>query len=110
VVVLPLERGGRPRRLDAAAIARALPALAAARGLAGRVTVREACAGGCSGPGPNVSVTIHALPRPGERADGIAIGWKTYVYALPTLDGLATVLEETLGGRRRPRVRASRSA
>jgi len=47
VVRLPLTRGGRPERVDAAGIITALRALVAARGLEGRVSVREGCAGGC---------------------------------------------------------------
>lgn len=110
-VVLPLERGGRPRRLDARAVARCLEALAAARGVADRVCVRQACAGGCWTAGPNVSVTVHPLPEPGERPDQVAIGWKTYVYTLPTLAALATILDENLGRRppRAPRARSGRA-
>jgi hypothetical protein len=108
-VVLPVERHGPPRRLDARAILRQLRALVEARGLGQRVHVREACAGGCTGTGPNVGVTIHPAPGPGERADAVAIGWKTYVYSLPTLDCLARVIEENLdgprAGRARPRAR-----
>jgi hypothetical protein len=102
---LPVERGGRARRLDAAAIARALVALAARRGLADRVTVRPACAGGCGGPGPNVSLTIHPVPAPGERADGVAVGWRSYVASLGALGCLARVIDENLP----PPTRAARS-
>jgi hypothetical protein len=112
VVVLPVERGGRARRLDAPAIVGRLQALIAERGLADRVHLREACAGGCTGAGPNVGVTIYPQPAPGERADQIAVGWKTYVYSLATLDCLARVIEENLGepraSRPRPRARSAR--
>jgi hypothetical protein len=111
VVVLPVERGGPARRLDARAIIRRLQALVDARGLGDRVQVREACAGGCTGRGPNVGVTIYPAPAPGERADQVAIGWKTYVYSLATLDCLARVIEENLDAPRaappRPRARSA---
>jgi hypothetical protein len=105
VVALPVERGGRAERLDAPALLARLRALAAARGLGERVRFREACAGGCAAAGPNVSVEIFPPARPGERPDHVAIGWKTYVYALPTLDCLAAVLEQNLrpGGAGRSR-------
>src|SRR5262250_120932 len=96
VVVLPVERDGRARRLNAAAIVHVLHELIARRGLGEHVTLREGCAGGCYGNGPNVSVTIYPPLRPGERADGIAVGWKTYVYSLGTLSCLAQVIEENL--------------
>ena len=41
-------------------------------------------------------MTIYPPIRPGERADGIAVGWKTYVYTLATLTCLAQVIEENL--------------
>lgn len=111
VVVLPLERRTPAVRLDARAILRGLHTIVSARGLGGRVIVREACAGGCTGPGPNVGVTIYPSPGPGERADTVAIGWKTYVYSLATLDCLARVIEENLDGPRpaapRPRARSA---
>ena len=97
VVVLPVERGGRARRLDARGVLAALAALVARRGLGACVELREACAGGCGGEGPNVDVTIYPATPPGERPDHVAVGWKTYVYALPTLDCLATVIDENLG-------------
>jgi hypothetical protein len=96
VVVLPVERGERARRLDARAIYAALHALVARADVGDRVLVREACAGGCGGPGPNVSVAIYPIPAPGERADHVAVAWKTYVYSLPTLACLAQVIEENL--------------
>jgi hypothetical protein len=108
IVVLPIARGKKAVRLDAVAILRHLEALVAERGLADRVRLREGCAGGCSGPGPNVSVEIFPMTRPGERPDHVAVGWKTYVYSIGSLDCLATVIDENLGGSRR--LRASRSA
>ncbi|TMQ23266.1 MAG: hypothetical protein E6K82_11350 [Candidatus Rokuibacteriota bacterium] len=108
-VVLPVERRRRARRLDARAILTELAALVARRGLGQRVELREACAGGCGGPGPNVDVTIHPATPPGQRPDHVAIGWKTYVYSLPALDCLATVIDENLDEPRR-RTRRRRRA
>ena len=112
VVVLPVERGGRARRLDAAASVRELTGLIDRHGLADHVRLREGCAGGCYGSGPNVSVTIYPVARPGERADEIAVGWKTYVYTLATLSCLTQVIEENLDAplapTRRRRVRSGR--
>jgi len=108
-VVLPVERRRRARRLDARAILTELAALVARRGLGERVELREACAGGCGGPGPNVDVTIHPATPPGQRPDHVAIGWKTYVYSLPALDCLATVIDENLDEPRR-RTRRRRRA
>ena len=103
VVVLPLERGGRALRLDAAGVLAALRALVAGRGLAERVQIRDGCAGGCWSVGPNVDVRIYAATRPNERADHVALGWKTYVYSLPTLASLADVIDENLRGGRATR-------
>ena len=52
------------------------------------------------------SVPVNSAP--GQRADEVAIGWKTYVYSLATLDCLARVIEENLDGPRpaAPRPRA----
>ena len=97
VVVLPITRGGRAVRLDAASILRHLSGLVAERGLGERVRLREGCAGGCSGSGPNVSVEIFPLARPGEREDHVAVDWKTYVYSLGNLDCLASVIDHSLG-------------
>src|SRR5262245_25560229 len=113
VVVLPVERGGRARRVNAAAIAHDLRELIARRNLGEHVSLREGCAGGCYGNGPNVSVTIYPPVRPGERADSIAVGWKTYVHSLGTLSCLAQVIEENLDAptpapRDRPRGRSAR--
>jgi hypothetical protein len=107
VVVLPLERGGRATRLDAAGVLTALRALVARRQLTEVVEVREGCAGGCWGPGPNVDVRMYAAAAPGERADHVALGWKTYVYSLPTLASLADVIDENVPGARATR-RAAR--
>ena len=96
-VVLPVERGGRARRLDARAIARQLSALVARRGLTDSVAVRDACAGGCGQRGPNVTVTIYPPIRPSEKPDHVAVGWKTYVASLATLECLARVIDDNLG-------------
>jgi hypothetical protein len=104
VVALPVERGGRLERLDAPALVRHLEAIVVRRGLAGRVRIQAGCAGGCAGPGPNVSLTFHAMPHPGERPDSVALGWKTYVASLGTLACVATIVDENDGaedGRRR---------
>lgn len=102
VVVLPLERGTRAMRLDAAGVVAALRALVAGRGLTERVDIREGCAGGCWGAGPNVDVRVYAA-GPGERVDHVALGWKTYVYSLPTLASLADVIDQNLPGARATR-------
>ena len=96
VVSLPIERGERPQRLNAEAVATQLEAIATRRGLTDRVRVVRACAGGCNAPGPNVTVVFYAMPRPGERPDHIATGWKTYVAALDTLSYLGAVIDQNL--------------
>ncbi len=101
LVLLPLERGGRRARLDAAGIVRCLRELVAARSLGDRVTVREGCAGGCSGRGPNVSVDVYAAAGPGHRQDRVAVDWKTYVYSIGDLDCLSTIIDENLRTSRR---------
>jgi hypothetical protein len=101
VVTLPVARGGRAVQLDSEAILRHLRELVVERGLGERVRLREGCAGGCSGPGPNVSVEIFPLGRPGEREDHVAVDWKTYVYSLGSLNCLAAVIEENVGRTRR---------
>ena len=103
VVTLPLEHGRRATRLDAGGVLDALRALVARRRLADRVQIRDGCAGGCWGAGPNVDVRIYAATAPGEHADHVALGWKTYVYSLPTLVSLADVIDENVRG-----VRATR--
>jgi hypothetical protein len=105
VVQLPIERGQPGQRLDARGILGALGNLVAARGLGDRVTLREGCAGRCSGPGPNVSVDIHLSAPLGHRQDRVAVDWKTYVYSLGTLDCLARVIDENL---KTPRTRSAR--
>ncbi|MGH7314248.1 MAG: hypothetical protein ACREJV_13815 [Candidatus Rokuibacteriota bacterium] len=96
LVRLPVTSGLRAVPMDARAIRQRLDELVRARGLSDRVRVRDACAGGCSGSGPNVSVTIYPAPRSGERPDGIAIAWRTYVYSLAALACLAAVIDENL--------------
>jgi len=96
VVAIPLRAGAPAERLDAAAIAQALRDLVAERALGDRVRVVEGCAGGCGRPGPNVGVTLHTLAAPGERPDHVAVGWKTYVYSLASLDSLASIVDENL--------------
>jgi hypothetical protein len=96
VVVLAIERGGPRRRLDARGIRRELEAVVARRGLGHLVSVGEACVGGCHGDGPNVGVVIYPALRAGERPSQVAIGWRTYVYSIGTLDCLATVVDENL--------------
>src|SRR3989475_10738763 len=91
VVVLPLERGGRARRLDAPAVAHHLAALTAARGVGDRVTLRSACAGGCPRAGPNAGATTYPEPRGGGGPDNAATGGKAYGYSPGDLDCLARV-------------------
>lgn len=111
VVRLPARRGGRPETMHASGVARRLEALVAERRLAEVVRLESACAGGCASPGPNVTVTIYPARRPGEKPDHVAVGRRTYVDALASLDCLATVIEENLrapsaaGTRRRRRAR-----
>ena len=95
-VTLPIERGGRRRRLDAPRVALHLDALIARRGLAESVRVVDACAGGCGIPGPNLTVISYPPLRPGEKADHVSIGRKTYVGVLATLDCLARVIDDNL--------------
>jgi hypothetical protein len=101
--VLPVERGGPRRRLDAAGVRSALEALVDRRGLGGRVTVRGACAGGCHAPGPNVSVAVYPPLEPGRAPSHVALGWRTFVYSLGGLDCLAAVLEDQLSAPAAPR-------
>ena len=97
-VLLPVERGGRARRFDAAAVTRHLEALIARRRLTSAVRVSDACAGGCGMCGPNITVTIYPPVRPGEKPDHVSIGWKTYVASLDRLDCLARVIDDNLRG------------
>ena len=96
-VVLAVESGQPRRRLTADRILQELQALVARRELVDVVKVREGCAGGCHGRGPNVSLTVHRLPPAGERPDNVAIGWHTYVGSIETLDCLASIVEAHLG-------------
>jgi hypothetical protein len=96
VVSLPVDRGRRPERMDAATLTRHLEALVERRQLSAHVRVQAACAGGCAGDGPNVSVAIFTIPPPGKAPDNIAVGWRTYVTSLDTPDCLARVLEDNL--------------
>jgi hypothetical protein len=95
-IALAVTRGGPRERMDAAGIARRLEALIAERGLADRIRVQHGCAGGCAGAGPNVSVAFYAMPAPGEQPDNVAIGWKTYVASLDTLDCVARMIDDNL--------------
>ncbi len=95
-VALAVTVGGPLARLDARAIRSHLDALVAERGLGHLVTVREACAGGCTGTGPNVGVTMYPGPRPGAPASQVAIDWKTYVYSLGALPCLAALIDDNL--------------
>ena len=98
--MLPLERGGRAMRLDARGVLSGLRAVVEQRGLAQHVQIRDGCAGGCWSTGPNVDVRIYAAAAAGERDDHVALGFKTYVYSLPTLASLADVIDENLPRRR----------
>ena len=49
-----------------------------------------------------MGVTFHLLPRPGERPDHVALGWKTYVYSLASLKSLATIVDDNLVDDERP--------
>jgi hypothetical protein len=111
VVALPVERGARARRFDAVGLAAQLDALVATRGLGDLVSVRRACAGGCSLRGPNVSVALYPAPHPGEKVDQVAIGWRTYVGVLEAVDCVAAILDDNVsdGGVRAPRRPAARS-
>lgn len=96
LVSLPVRPGERPRRLDAGSIATLLERLVAERGLESSVHVRRACAGGCAGPGPNVSLAIHPVPRPGERPSNVAIAWRTYIGSLAAQSCLARIIDDNL--------------
>jgi hypothetical protein len=98
IVRLPIERGGRVRRLDATAIAQYLEKLIARRKLWDYVRVSDACAGGCGMPGPNVSVTIYPPVRRGETPDRVAVAWKSYVASLDRLDCLARIIDDNVRG------------
>jgi hypothetical protein len=96
VVRLPVKPGTRAQRLDAPAILHHLARLIEERGLTTRVQLQVGCAGGCGGPGPNVSVTLYPASRRGGHDDHVATGWKTYVYSLSTLPTLSTILDDNI--------------
>jgi hypothetical protein len=77
-VTLAPQRGAPRKRLDARAILRELQALVARRNLDGAVLVREGCAGGCQGRGPNVSLTFHTRPAPGVPTTSPSAGEPTW--------------------------------
>ncbi len=108
-VVLPVERGRRREQMDARALTRRLKALIARRGLAGRVWLREDCAGGCHRAGPNVNVDVFLKVPPGEEQDHVAVESQSYVYSLPTLGWLAQIIDENLRPGRSRGTRAARS-
>ena len=82
--------------MNASALARELRALVSARDLGRWVDIREGCAGGCWSPGPNITVALYPVTRDGERADHVAIGWKTYVYSLAGLDRVSRIIDDNL--------------
>ena len=108
-VVLPPERGGRPRRMDARAVTLRLTDLIARRGLAATAWLRQDCAGGCGRAGPNVNVDVFAKASPGEEQDHIAIAGASYVYSLHALPCLAQIIDETLNPGKPRGSRAARS-
>ena len=108
-VVLPMERSGRPRRMDARAITQHLERLIARRGLAGTVWLREDCAGGCHRAGPNVNVDVFLKAPPGEEQDHVALEGRSYVYSLPSLRCLAQIIDENLRSARSRGRRGARS-
>jgi hypothetical protein len=95
-VTLAAGRGLRRRRMNASTLARELRALVSARDLGRWVDIREGCAGGCWSSGPNVTVTLYPPARDSERADQVAIGWKTYVYSLAGLDRVSRIVDDNL--------------
>lgn len=108
-VVLPVERGGRPRRMDARAITERLNELIARKGLAGTVWLREDCAGGCHRVGPNVNVDVFLKAPPGEEQDHVAVESRSYVYSLGALGWLAQIIDENLRPARSRGTRGARS-
>lgn len=95
-VRLPVEKGSRRIAMNARSLAHHLEKLIAARGLTGEVWVRKDCAGGCWLSGPNVNVDCFAKAPPGEVQDHVAIGGKTYVYSLGSLDYVGQLIDENL--------------
>lgn len=108
-VALPVERGGRRRRMDARAIRKHLERLIQRRNLAGMVWLREDCAGGCHRAGPNVNVDVFLKAPRGEEQDHVAVEGKSYVYSLASLGCLAQIIDENLRPARSRRTRAARS-
>jgi hypothetical protein len=108
-VALPVERGRRPERMDARAIAQGLRDLIARRGLTGMVWLREDCAGGCHRAGPNVNVDVFLKAPPGEEQDHVAVESRSYVYSLASLGWLAQIIDENLRPARSRRTRAAPS-
>lgn len=108
-VVLPVERGGRPRRMDARAITGLLTDLIARRGLAATAWLRQDCAGGCDRAGPNVNVDVFAKAAPGQEQDHVAVAGRSYVYSLHALPCLAQIIDENLNPAKPKGKRAARS-
>ena len=108
-VALPVERGGRPRRMDARAVTLRLTDLIARRGLTATAWVRQDCAGGCDRAGPNVNVDVFAKASPGEEQDHVAVAGSSYVYSLHALPSLAQIIDENLNPAKPRGKRAARS-
>jgi hypothetical protein len=96
LAALAVRRGEPAELLDAPAIAQWLRHLAAERRLESHVAVHEGCAGGCGRAGPNIGVSIYAVPPPGRKPDHVAIRWKTYVYSLSSVDSLEAIIDDNL--------------
>ncbi len=108
-VLLPVEPGRRPQRMDCRAIVRKLATLIAQRRLRGTVWILEGCAGGCHRCGPNVNVDVFAKAPPGVEQDHIAVAGRSYVYSLPSLPCLAEIIDENLSPGQSSGRRAARS-
>ena len=72
------------------------------------VRVREGCAGGCHGRGPNVSLTLHALPRPASAPTTSPSAGARTSARWPTLPSLQAILDENLALNAPPRVPVER--
>lgn len=109
-VALAVERGRRPRRMDARAITERLKDLIERRGLAGTVWLREECAGGCDRAGPNLNVDVFLKAPPGAEQDHVAVEGRSYVYSLASLSCLAQIIDQNLRPARpsRPAARSGR--
>src|SRR2546430_9740279 len=83
-VVLPLERGGRAARLDAAGVLAPLRALVARRGVDDRGHLRDGRAGGCWAAGPHLDGRRFAAAKPRRRPPPPAPGLETHAYSPPT--------------------------